>query len=145
MTVWFYAQTDAYAEFSNFAPYGVEMDGVWWRTVEHYFQAQKFEDAGHSARIRDARRPKDAAILGRSRALPIRPDWETVKDTVMLEALRVKFRTHPALRALLLETGNQEIVENAPGDFYWGCGADGSGRNRLGQLLMQVRGELRQG
>ena len=42
MTIYFYAQTDEYSEFSNFAPLGVEMDDVWWRAVEHYFQAQKF-------------------------------------------------------------------------------------------------------
>ena len=26
---------------------------------------------------------------------------------------------------------------------YWGCGADGTGRNRLGQILMEVRDALR--
>ncbi|BEV10811.1 hypothetical protein ATDW_13070 [Asticcacaulis sp. DW145] len=39
MTIWFYGQTDAYAEFSNFSPHGFQMEGVWWPTVEHYFQA----------------------------------------------------------------------------------------------------------
>jgi len=39
-TVYFYAQTDDYAEFSNFAPYGMAMDGLWWPTVEHFFQAK---------------------------------------------------------------------------------------------------------
>ena len=30
-------------------------------------------------------------------------------------------------------------VENSPIDYYWGCGADGSGENRLGAILMEVR------
>mgnify|MGYP003606149007 CR=1 FL=1 len=59
-TVYFYAQTDDYAEFSNFAPYGVAVDGLWWPTVEHCFQAQKFDDPAYRERIRVARRPKDA-------------------------------------------------------------------------------------
>ena len=62
--IYFYAQTDPFAEFSNFAPYGVEMDGLWWRTVEHYFQAMKFEDAPYRARIRQSHKPKDAKGLG---------------------------------------------------------------------------------
>jgi hypothetical protein len=44
---------------------------------------------------------------------------------------------------VLLGTGDEELVENAPGDYYWGCGADGSGRNMLGRILMEVRSGLR--
>jgi hypothetical protein len=48
MTVYFYAQTDDYAAFSDFAPYGVALQDLWWPTVEHFFQAQKFD--GHAYR-----------------------------------------------------------------------------------------------
>lgn len=34
-------------------------------------------------------------------------------------------------------------MENAPRDSYWGCGADGSGKNVLGKILMEVRATLR--
>lgn len=141
-TIWFYAQTDPYAEFSNFAPFGVAIDDLWWPTVEHYFQAQKFHDVAHREKIRRASTPKQAKGLGMTRDIALRPDWEAVKDALMLSALKVKFATHPTPRALLLGTGERLIVENSPGDFYWGCGADGTGLNRLGTLLMQVRGEL---
>jgi len=142
-TIYFYAQTDAYAEFSNFAPFGVAMDDQWWRTVEHYFQAQKFHDAAYRERIRLSNRPKDAKSLGMTRSLPLRGDWDQVKDGIMLEAVRVKFRTHAALSKLLLSTGDQKIVENAPMDAYWGCGPDGNGLNKLGRILMLVRDEQR--
>jgi len=142
-TVYFYAQTDAFSEFSNFAPYGVAMDGVWWRTVEHYFQAQKFHDAAYRARIRLANRPKDAKTLGMTRAIALRPDWDEVKDGIMLRAVTVKFETHDELAQLLLSTGERMIVENAPMDGYWGCGPDGTGLNKLGRILMAVRGQLR--
>lgn len=56
-TLYFYAQADPYAEFSNFAPFGVEMEGVYWRTVEHYFQAMKFNDASYREKIRASARP----------------------------------------------------------------------------------------
>ncbi len=39
---------------------------------------------------------------------------------------------------------DEEIIENAPHDYYWGCGADGSGKNQLGKTLMRVRSILRQ-
>ena len=50
----------------------------------------------------------------------------------------------PDLRRQLLETGDEELVEKAPRDYFWGCGASGSGKNMLGQILMEVRSELRE-
>ncbi|MCR9239226.1 MAG: NADAR family protein [Alphaproteobacteria bacterium] len=142
MTIYFYAQTDPYAEFSNFAPYGVAFEEEWWPTVEHYFQAQKFEDAGYQNRIRICGKPKNASTLGRTRDFPLRDDWEQVKDGLMYVAVKKKFETHPVPRDLLLGTGDEPIVENAPMDAYWGCGPDGNGLNKLGLILMQVRAEL---
>jgi ribA/ribD-fused uncharacterized protein len=142
--IYFYSKTDAYYELSNFSPHAFELDGVYWLTVEHYFQAQKFPSRPeYQETIRTARLPRDAKTLGRSRTVPLRADWEEVKDEVMRRALRAKFTTHAELRALLLGTGARELIENAPSDEYWGCGRTGSGRNRLGQLLMELRSELR--
>lgn len=62
----------------------------------------------------------------------------------MFQAVLRKFETHEELRDILLGTGDEKIVENAPGDYYWGCGADGSGQNKLGKILMRVRNRLRQ-
>ncbi len=61
----------------------------------------------------------------------------------MQVAVLKKFQTHPALQVLLLSTGDQPLVENAPGDYFWGCGQDGSGRNELGRILEHVRDMLR--
>lgn len=144
MTIYFYTPREQpYGCFSNFSRHGVDLDGAWWPTTEHYFQAQKFTDAAYVERIRAAHNPMQAAELGRSRKMPLRPDWERVKDVVMLKAVQRKFELHAEIREILLSTGEKEIVENAPGDYYWGCGADGSGRNQLGKTLMQVRAILR--
>lgn len=82
--------------------------------------------------------------MGRDRARPLRPDWEQVKDDVMRRAVRRKFEAHPELRQVLLATGAEPIVENAPKDWYWGCGKDGTGKNMLGRILMEVRAALRE-
>jgi ribA/ribD-fused uncharacterized protein len=145
MSIYFYAAREApYGCFSNFSAHGFTLDGVWWPTSEHYFQAQKFAGTPRCDEIRQARSPRNAAFLGRSRKHPLRADWEDVKDAIMLQGVLKKFETHAEIRAVLLETGDEEIVENAPGDYYWGCGADGTGKNKLGLTLMQVRGMLRE-
>lgn len=143
MTIYFYAQTEAFAAFSNFSPHGIEMEGVWWRTVEHYFQAQKFQDPAYQTIIGKASTPKMAKEMGRSRAYAIWPDWDQRREDVMLKAIRQKFRTHPEIKALLLSTGDEVLAEASPNDYYWGIGGDGSGQNRLGEILQIVRQELR--
>jgi N-glycosidase YbiA len=143
MPIYFYsAREQPYGCFSNFSAHGFVLDELWWKTSEHYFQAQKFITTPHLEQIRLAATPKDAARMGRERTRPLRPDWEKVKEAVMYRAVLCKFTVHAELKALLLSTGNELIVENAPGDYYWGCGADGSGKNRLGEILMVVRGIL---
>lgn len=144
MTIYFYgARHIPYGCFSNFSPHGFELDGVWWPTSEHYFQAQKFARTPFADQIRQAPTPHEAAKMGRRRSLPLRPDWEAIKDQVMLQGVLRKFETHPDIRAVLLATEEELLVENAPRDYYWGCGADGSGQNKLGQVLMTVRAVLR--
>jgi ribA/ribD-fused uncharacterized protein len=139
----FYRVNEPYGEFSNFSPHPVEMKGRTWPTSEHYFQAQKFADTEHEETIRQAKSPMIAARMGRSRERPLRADWQIVKDDIMREALQAKFSQHPALRSLLLKTDDAELVEHTTNDQYWGDGGDGTGKNRLGQLLMELRAELR--
>jgi ribA/ribD-fused uncharacterized protein len=144
MAIQFYSTNDAYGEFSNFAAFPITLDGQAWPTTEHYFQAQKFEDAAYRERIRTAGSPMIAARLGRSRSVPIRSDWETTKIDVMRRAVMAKFTTHAELRELLLATGDEALVEAANGDSFWGCGANGNGENWLGRILMEMRSQLRE-
>lgn len=142
MAIYFYSTKAAYGEFSNFSAHPFSLDGKTWPTSEHFFQAQKFEDAAYCEQIRLANSPMIAARLGRSRAHPLRADWESIKDDVMRRAIRAKCAAHPKVGALLLSTGEQELVEQTTGDYYWGCGKNGSGQNKLGLILMEVRAEL---
>ena len=63
----------------------------------------------------------------------------------MYKALLAKFTQHSYLRKLLLETKERDLIEHSPYDSYWGDGGDGTGKNRLGILLMRLRHELRSG
>lgn len=138
----FYSTKDHYGCFSNFSPHWIALDGHSWPTTEHYFQAQKFVGTPHEEAIRRAATPKQAAQMGRDRKRPLRADWEEVKDDIMRRAVQAKFEQHEEIRQILLNTGDAEIIENAPGDYYWGCGSRGTGKNRLGIILMEVRAEL---
>ncbi len=139
----FYKPSEAYGEFSNFSRHSIQLKEKLWPTSEHYFQAQKFSGTEHEEAVRIAKSPMVAARMGRSRERPLRPDWESVKDDIMREALRAKFTQHPQLRSLLLSTGDAQLIEHTTNDRYWADGGDGSGKNRLGELLMELRAQLR--
>nr|WP_310487912.1 NADAR family protein [Chamaesiphon sp. VAR_69_metabat_338] len=139
----FYSICDEFGEFSNFASYPFALDGEQWQTSEHYFQAQKFEDKAYKTKIRKSNSPMLAAQMGRDRKQKLRRDWESVKVSVMRAAVLAKFTQHEDLRVLLLSTGDSKLVEHTENDDYWGDGGDGSGKNMLGRILMQVRELLR--
>jgi len=141
----FYRVNEPYGEFSNFSPHPLRLKDQVWPTSEHYFQAQKFAGTEHEEVVRQAKSPMVAARMGRSRARPLRPDWELVKDDIMREVLHAKFTQHPRLRSLLVQTGDAELIEQTKNDSYWADGGDGTGKNRLGQLLMELRTKLRSG
>lgn len=143
MAIYFYKVNDEYGCFSNFSHHGFKLDGKWWMTSEHYFQAQKFHNTEYEERIRLIENPMKAAELGRNCSLPLRKDWEEVKDTIMKNAVLEKFKQNGAICEVLLATGKKKIVERTTNDYYWGCGKDGSGKNMLGTILMEVREELR--
>jgi ribA/ribD-fused uncharacterized protein len=68
---------------------------------------------------------------------------DQVKDQITYRAVRRKFELHAELKAVLRATGNDELIESAPTD-YWGVGRDGAGQSKLGKLIERIRDELRQ-
>lgn len=140
----FYNRGEPYYEFTNFYPCNVFIDGKNWPTTEHYFQAQKFVGTPYLEKIRKLPTPRDAFQLSRDPQVSRwrRADWESVKDDVMLKALRVKFSDNLRLRTMLLDTRDRELIEHTANDSYWGDGGNGTGQNKLGKLLMSVRREL---
>lgn len=121
---------------SNFSKCQVELDGNVYPSVEHAFQAAKTTIQAERMKVRMQKTPGEAKRIGRKVAL--RPDWEKVKDGIMLDLLRQKFN-QTMYRNGLLSTGQRQLVEgNTWNDTYWGI-CNGIGQNKLGELLMQIR------
>jgi len=129
---------------SNFYELPFKYKGVIVPTAEHAFQASKTTDPMQRMAIIAATTPGDAKRLGRK--CSIRSNWETYKDAVMLDVVRAKFFSDYGLAKRLIETGDQALVEtNHWGDRYWGVdGRTNDGLNRLGEILMVVRDEVKE-
>ena len=143
MTIRFWNPDTPNGIFSNFAATPIVIDGDRYPTVEHYFQSQKASDSYDWKAIKEAATPKLAKQLGRG--VKLSTDWETKKCSVMLIGLQEKARQCLEFRQALLDTGDEELIEASPFDYYWGEGRDGSGRNMLGELLMDVRQMIKDG
>lgn len=130
-----------YRFLSNFYPSQVQIFGHWVPTVEHAYQASKADNIKDMDLVCGARSAGVAKKLGRQ--ISIRTDWDSIKDNTMLMLLRQKFKGHTdALGLQLMQTGDALLIEgNTWGDRYWGK-CNGTGLNKLGILLMQVRSEL---
>lgn len=141
MKILFSSESSSYNEFSNFAPYAfIDNKGDRWATVEHYFQAHKYivNDVMLFLKIKNNTNPYDALKLGRSgRTLCIR-DWDKIKDDVMRDAILFKFTQHVQLYNMLINTGDAELIEDTNNE-YWARGKNGTGKNKLGILLMELR------
>lgn len=143
MAIHFFSKSQTHREFSNFAPFPVAIEGRRWPSVEHFYQAQKFTDAALQNAVRKLPNGSAARDYAHKNRARVRPDWDAMKDAVMLRAVRCKFEQHAALRDMLLATGEEELIEAAPTDLYWGVGRDGTGQNKLGRIMERVRAELR--
>jgi len=133
------------AMFSNFSDHPfVADDGLSYWTNEHYFQAQKFAktDPEWAASIRLSRSPSQAKKKGGSRSHPMRADWNLVRERVMYKGLELKALCNDDFLDELLASGARPLFENSPSDYYWGIGHHQSGQNRLGHLLMKLRGRV---
>lgn len=125
-----------YRFLSNFYPCIVldEFDNK-YPSVEHAYQAQKTLDR----KLRKCFLNGSAGQAKRNgKRIILRDDWEEVKLNVMEDLLRQKFQNDD-LKRLLVETGDAELIEgNTWGDQIWGV-CNGTGKNMLGILLMEVR------
>jgi hypothetical protein len=142
----FYDEYQPYYIFTNFyenAP--IIINGLLFKTAEHYYQWQKFNDPIIRQRIVNAPTARMSSDIARNNKYLIMPDFNKNKNEAMLKALRAKFSQHPDLGQELVQTGNRQLIEHSMYDDYWADGGDGGGLNNLGKLLMKVRQELQSG
>lgn len=137
-----------YSFLSNFYACQVEYEGITYPTSEHAFQAAKSLDPNVRKWVAAAPTPGQAKWRGR--AVELRSDWEEVKDKVMLDIVREKFKNED-MRVRLLATigeGYDGFCEdNYWHDNYWGnCNCSKcvniEGKNMLGKILMEVAREV---
>lgn len=133
---------------SNFYLWPIEYDGVIWPSTEHLYQALKTNDKSEREIIRKSPlykkdcAPGERPVKSLGRSCTMRPDWESVKLSVMEMVLRLKFVVGNEMAKRLIATGDSELVEgNSWGDHFYGV-CDGKGENNLGKLLMKIRDEL---
>lgn len=143
--------------FSNFYPVPVSVRGENFPSAEAAYQSAKalhFRDYEAVHAIGSCQDPGDAKRRGKSIKNFDVYEWQQCRENYMTEILRAKFQQHAHCGKVLVDTGRAIIAEMNPHDTYWGTGVcTGSaeadhpsqwpGMNRLGQLLMNVRDELR--
>ena len=128
-----------------------------WKTSEHLFQAIKFVGGGVKSARTDLsekiRKEKYAGGVfklanGRTGTYSTEYDhnwWDKVSSKVMAWVLEKKFQ-HEELKKLLMDTGSKKIIEFSDKDTNWGSGRingkPGSGKNRLGEALEELRTKL---
>jgi hypothetical protein len=86
-------------------------------------------------------RSAPGTVAGR---VPMRPDWDTAKLSIMMHCLRIKF-AQDAFRRPLMALRDFYFVEHVAMDKQWADGGDGSGCNFLGKMITQVWCEIRDG
>jgi ribA/ribD-fused uncharacterized protein len=138
----YFTRSDVTEDFGSFSKHPFQLEDKEWPSVEHYYQAMKFDDQAYQETIRCADHPKKARKLGRNRFRSIRKDWRDVKVVYMTRAVYTMCRTYPDIATKLLTTGSNRLVENSQYDYFWGCGRDRRGDNHFGKVLMNVRDKL---
>ena len=113
----------------------MKYDGLSYTCAEAAFWAQRVKDL--NARKKYKRLSGNEA---RRKALQAEPvdNWDNIKVSIMEKILIEKFKD-PVLQKKLLATSKLPLINgNTYRDSYWGI-YNGSGKNRLGQLLEKVR------
>lgn len=112
-----------------------------WKSVEHYFQAAKFDAIGggmpvwaHCRAIQLVNDPLEAWDLGQSRQHALRADWEDVKAYAMYLGVSAKYEQSPMHAKTFAET--TESIQAGPSTSNW---------QRLNTIVLErVRFELRE-
>ncbi len=142
------ANEKPYGALSNLHRRSVEFEGNIYPTSEHAYQAGK----PRKDEVREwlMASPSPALLAMAAHGLyvwDIHPDWAKTKFQRMKNILLAKFTQHVDLKELLLSTGENRLVEAATVDNavnrLWGE-VNGKGKNKLGELLMEVRQEIRE-
>lgn len=145
--------------FSQWYPSEFTVNGIIYKTAEHWMMAHKallFGDETSFRQIIACNKPAEAKALGRAVRNYDDGRWHEKKFEIVVQGSIHKFAQNKALGDYLLSTGDRVIVEASPVDPVWGIGlAQDSpkamhpdtwkGENLLGFALMEARDFLSKG
>lgn len=143
MAIEFYKEFGELGYLANYSNHGFWKNGIYYKTVEHYYQSEKFDDPSIKEKIINASTPKEASLIGRDRNNKRIAHFKTIKNQVMYEGILEKFRQHRDIAFKLIETRKQPIAEATIDEYYWGIGKDKSGKNVIGDILERVREKIK--
>ncbi|QEM04536.1 NADAR family protein [Mucilaginibacter rubeus] len=143
--------------FSQWYELPFEVDGITYRTAEHWMMAKKawlFNDFEIHERIINAVKAGEAKDLGREVKNFDDQLWKTERFEIVKQGNIHKFSQNQRFADYLVATGDRVLVEASPRDTIWGIGLGGEnpkaqhpdtwrGLNLLGFALMEVRDVLK--
>lgn len=143
--------------FSQWSKRGFTVDGIYYKTAEHWMMAEKariFGDKETFQKIIEADHPKVAKDLGRQVKDFNEDVWLQHRYNVVVSGNRHKFTQNNEYKITLLATESRIMVEASTVDRIWGIGlAEDNqdalnpmkwlGLNLLGFALTEVRDELK--
>jgi hypothetical protein len=143
--------------FSQWWPCRFQVDGRGYTSAEQFMMAGKarlFGDAEALGAILTATDPAKIKALGRTVRGFEEPKWAAARFDLVTRGNVAKFGQDPALRAYLLGTADDILVEASPVDPIWGIGMGREngrsrdprtwqGMNLLGFALVRARAILR--
>ncbi len=113
-------------------------------SVEHYYQAMKFyaSDPRFNA-ILALKNPDDARLLTKTPEYKVnrRKNFDNDKFDIMERALRARYEQNPDAAEMLKSTGDAILIKSCPVCYKCGFGI-GSGTNRIGKIMMDIRENL---
>lgn len=143
MAIEFYKEFGPLGYLANYSNHGFVKNGVFYKTVEHYYQSEKYNDPIIKTQIINAATPKIASNIGRDRNNTRKSGFREIKDQVMFDGILEKFRQNRDIAYKLIATGNESIAEATVDEYYWGIGKDKSGENHIGKIIEHVRSQLK--
>ena len=142
---------EAFGGLSNMcAGFVIEVGDYSFLTSEALYQAFRFNDDEIQRVIMNEKSPMAAKMKSKKYRSNTRDDWDEVRVDIMEWCLLIKLKCNwESVAALLLSTGDSDIVEESHKDSFWGAVSDETGvlvgANVLGKLLMNIREEINEG
>ena len=110
-----------------------------YTSVAHYYFDNKYDSKYTKIAANFA--PNVEFLISMLGNLRVNADWSCQRKRIMYEALEAKFIKNKDMRAQLLATGDNLLI-NECADSYWGV-AKSYGRNTYGEILMEIRSNIR--